>query len=108
MLQLTGGSIGLGLTTAVFASAFHSTVHKALSGAQAHAVNGILGNASTATLMRHFPSTAHVLDRVSRDAFATAMHSGFRLTAALGAAGFLVALGFIGGRLGLRPVSSSG
>ncbi len=111
MLQLTGGSIGLGLTTAVFTSAFHSSVHKAhaagaLSGVQEHAVNSILGTASTAQLARRFPTAAAGLERVSHDAFATAMHSGFRLTAALGALGVVVALGFIGGRMGARPGSS--
>jgi EmrB/QacA subfamily drug resistance transporter len=113
MLQLTGGSIGLALTTAVFTSSFHSTVDKAhaagtLAGGQEHAVNSILGTGSTAQLVRQFPSAASTLDRVSHDAFATAMHSGFRLTAVLGALGTVVALGFIGGRIGLRRGSPSG
>ncbi len=105
MLQLTGGSIGLGLTTAVFTSAFHSSVHSAhtaglLGRAQEHVVNGILGGTtSTEALARRFPGAAQTLSRVSRDAFATGMHSGFRVAAALAALGCLVAVGFIGGRI---------
>lgn len=107
MLQLMGGSIGLGLTTAIFTSAFKSTVHSAhvadaLSTAQEHAVNGILaGTASTPDLGQRFPHAAAALDGLSREAFASGMHSSFRVAAALAAAGFLVAVGFIGGRVRL-------
>jgi MFS family permease len=37
------------------------------------------------------------------NAFASGMQSGFRVAAALAAAGFLVAVGFIDGRLRVRP-----
>ncbi|MGI8507649.1 MAG: MFS transporter [Solirubrobacteraceae bacterium] len=108
MLQLTGGAIGLGLSTAIFTSAFHGTVDSAkLAGAltppQEHAVNGILaGTASPQQLVQHYPHAAGALDRLSRDAFATGMHSSFRVAAGLAAVGFLVAVGFIGGRIPLR------
>ncbi|MEO8969083.1 MAG: MFS transporter [Solirubrobacteraceae bacterium] len=107
MLQLMGGSIGLGLSTAIFTAAFKSTVHSAhlagrLSTAQEHAVNGILaGTASTQQLVHRLPNTAGALDRLSRDAFASGMHSSFRVAAALAALGFLVAVGSIGGRIRL-------
>lgn len=107
MLQLMGGSIGLGVVTAVFTSTFHSTVHsahlpRALSTGQEHAVNGILaGTASAHQLVQRYPHAAGALNRLSRDAFASGMHSGFRVAAALAAAGFLVAISFIGGRLRL-------
>jgi predicted MFS family arabinose efflux permease len=109
MLQLMGGSIGLGLSTAIFTSAFHATVHTArlagfLTAPQQHAVNGILaGTASTQQLAQRFPHAAGALESLSRDAFASGMHASFRVTAALAAVGFLVAVGFIGGRL--RPRS---
>jgi EmrB/QacA subfamily drug resistance transporter len=61
MFQIAGGSIGLGLTTAVFS-------------AQSSFVDGI--------------------------------QAAFRLDAALALAGFLVALGFVGGRLRGRPVGA--
>ncbi len=110
MLQLMGGSIGLGLTTAIFTSAFHGTVRGAdlagaLTPAQERAVNGILaGAASTHQLGQRFPHAAGALDRLSREAFASGMQSCFRVAAALAGAGFLVALGFIGGRVRLRRV----
>lgn len=109
MLQLTGGSIGLGLSTAIFTSAFHTTVQSAkpagaLTTPQEHAVNSILaGTASTRQLLQRFPHAAGPLDRLSRDAFASGMHASFRVTAALAAVGFLVAVGFIGGRMRPRP-----
>ncbi|MGI8506716.1 MAG: DHA2 family efflux MFS transporter permease subunit [Solirubrobacteraceae bacterium] len=108
MLQLTGGSIGLGLSTAIFTSAFHTTAHNArlagtLTAPQEHAVNGILaGTASTQQLAQRFPRVADALDRLSREAFASGMHASFRVTAALAAVGFLVAVGFIGGRIRRR------
>ncbi len=107
MLQLTGGSIGLGLSTAIFTSAFHATVHGAklagsLTTPQAHAVNGILtGTASTRQLAQRFPHAAGTLESLSRNAFASGMHASFRVTAAFAAIGFLVAVVFIGGRI--RP-----
>jgi EmrB/QacA subfamily drug resistance transporter len=110
MLQLTGGSVGLGLTTAVFTSAFHSTVDKAhaagiLAAGQEHVVNGLLATGSVTQLARRFPVAAHTLNHASRDAFATGMHAGFRLTAALAALGCLVCVTFIGRRLRPEPWS---
>lgn len=108
MLQLMGGSIGLGLTTAIFTSSFHSTVHSAklagpLGAAQQDAVNGILaGTGSAQQLVQRFPHTAGALNRLSRDAFASGMYSSFRVAAALAAVGCLVAVGFIGDRIRLR------
>jgi len=70
MLQLTGGSIGLGLSTAIFTSAFHATVHGAklagsLTSLQAHAVNGILaGTASPHQLAQRFSAAAGTLEHV--------------------------------------------
>ena len=107
MFQVAGGSIGLGLTTAIFTFSAQSTVHVAaianqLSTQQEHAVNGILaGTASAHELLQRFPHAASTLNALSREAFAGGMQSSFRVAAALGAVGFLVAVGFIGGRIGV-------
>jgi EmrB/QacA subfamily drug resistance transporter len=104
MLQLMGGAIGLGLATSIFTSAFTSSVHSAhrsgsLTTVQEHAVNAFLaGSASAQELARRFPDAATAVDRVSRAAFAHGMQASFRVTAALAAAGFVVAVGFVGGR----------
>jgi EmrB/QacA subfamily drug resistance transporter len=102
MLHLTGGSIGLGLTTAVFTSSFHSASRSAVGAGtvtrhQEHVVNGLLAGATSAPqLAQRHPGSE--LERVARDAFLSGMHSGFRVAAALAALGCLVAIGFIGGR----------
>jgi EmrB/QacA subfamily drug resistance transporter len=112
MLQLTAGSVGLGLTTAVFTAAFHSTssgavVAGTISHAQGHAVNGLLaGSASAPQLAQHQPS-GKVLAHVAREAFLSGMHSGFRVAAALAAAGCLVAIGFVGSRPSSRVDTGS-
>jgi MFS family permease len=85
-------------------SAFTSSVHSAhrsgsLTTVQEHAVNAFLaGSASAQELARRFPDAATAVDRVSRAAFAHGMQASFRVTAALAAAGFVVAVGFVGGR----------
>jgi predicted MFS family arabinose efflux permease len=109
MFQVAGGSIGLGLTTAIFMASSQAKVHAAgiadaLSTAQEHAVNGILaGTDSAQDLIEQFPHSARVLNALSRQAFASGIQWSFRVAAALAAIGFLVAVGFIGGRLRLRP-----
>ena len=71
---------------------------------QEHAVNGALaGTASAQQLARQFPHAYGSLNSLARDAFASGMRSGLRVVAALAAVGFLVAAGFIGGRIRTRP-----
>src|SRR5205085_8308872 len=67
-------------------------------------VNGALaGTASAQQLARQFPHAYGSLNSLARDAFASGMRSGLRVVAALAAVGFLVAAGFIGGRIRTRP-----
>lgn len=109
MFQVAGGSIGLGLTTAIFTASSQAKVHSAdianvLNTAQEHAVNGILaGTDSAQDVMEQFPHSVRVLTALSRQAFASGFQSAFRVATALAAFGFIVAVGFIGGRLRLRP-----
>lgn len=107
LFQIAGGSIGLGLVTAIFVSTANASVHAAdvanqLSNVQEQALLGVLsGTDSAQQLMHQFPAMAARFDLIVRNAFAAGMHAGFRVVAALGALGFLVALTFVGGRLHL-------
>lgn len=107
LFQIAGGSIGLGLVTAIFISTATANIHAAdvanqLTNAQEQALLGALaGTGSAQQVMARFPGQAGQLDQMARAAFAAGMHAGFRVVAILGFLGFLTALGFIGGRL--RP-----
>ena len=108
VVGVAGGSIGLGLTTAIFTASSQAKVHSAdianvLNTAQEHAVNGILaGTDSAQDVMEQFPHSVRVLTALSRQAFASGFQSAFRVATALAAFGFIVAVGFIGGRLRLH------
>ncbi len=105
LFQIAGGSVGLGLVTAVFIASAQANVHAAdvanqLSNVQEHAVMGVLAGTGTAQqLMHQFPAMAGRMDNMARAAFAAGMHTGFGIVALLGAMGFLIALFFVGGRL---------
>jgi EmrB/QacA subfamily drug resistance transporter len=105
MFQTAGGSLGLGLTTAVFTASAQSTVHAdkladGLSQVQEHAVNGVLaGTDSAAALVEKFPGAAAHLQNLASSAFVDGMHAAFRLDAALALAGIVIAALYIGGRL---------
>jgi EmrB/QacA subfamily drug resistance transporter len=104
MFQVAGGSIGLGLTTAVVTTAAQATVHSAgianaLNKAQEHAVNGILAGTDNAQdLLERFPGMRGTISSVARHAFAHGTQSGFRVAAALAALAFLIAVVFVTGR----------
>lgn len=105
LFQIAGGSVGLGLVTAIFIASAQASVHAAdvanqLGYVHEHAVMGVLAGTGTAQqLMHQFPAMAGRLDHMARAAFAAGMHTSFRIIAMLGAFGFLVALLFVGGRL---------
>jgi EmrB/QacA subfamily drug resistance transporter len=107
LFQTAGGSLGLGLTTAVFTAAAQSHVHgdriaDSLSKAQEHAVNGVLaGTDGAQTLLAQFPGGAAHIESLAAAAFAAGLHAGFRLDLALAVLGLVVAALFVGGRL--RP-----
>jgi EmrB/QacA subfamily drug resistance transporter len=108
MFQVAGGSIGLGLTTAVFTEVSvrrleSDVAAKGISadGKDLEAVHGILaGTDSARSVIATFPSTvaAELVD-LAEDAFAAGMQWAFRVDVALAFAGFVVALLFVGGPL---------
>ncbi|HEX5314784.1 MAG TPA: DHA2 family efflux MFS transporter permease subunit [Gammaproteobacteria bacterium] len=115
LFQIAGGSVGLGLVTAVFISGALAHVHAAdaanqLNGMQEQAVMGVLAGTSTARqLLEQFPALGAHLAEVARAAFAAGMHASFRIVGVLGALGFVVALVFLGGRLHVwRKVGTPG
>lgn len=106
MFQIAGGSIGLGLTTAVFTASSQSALRedaRSLTGGRAggevDAVQGILaGTESGAQALAQFgANVAARLESLVREAFVSGFQAGLRLDAALALAGFLVAVAFIGG-----------
>jgi EmrB/QacA subfamily drug resistance transporter len=108
MVQVAGGSIGLGLTTAVFTAVSH---HRLSSDAanlgigakpkDLDAVHGILaGTDSAHKVLATFPQdVADRLVSLAGDAFVAGMQWAFRVDAALAFGGFIVALLFVGGSL---------
>jgi membrane associated rhomboid family serine protease len=106
MVQVAGGSIGLGLTTAVFTAISHSSLRSDAAdlGISARSqdidtVNGILaGTDSAQKVLASFPANvAAQLVSLAGDAFVAGMQWAFRVDAALAFGGFLVALFFVGG-----------
>ncbi len=103
MFQVAGGSIGLGLTTAIFTASAQSKVHSAtiadsLNKAQEHAVNGILaGTANAQHLLQRFPHAAATLNSLARHAFANGMQTAFHVVGALALVAFLGSVIFITG-----------
>jgi hypothetical protein len=107
MFQVAGGSIGLGLTTAVFASVSQRRLESdaaelgiAADHDDLEAVQGILaGTDSAQAVVASFP--AHVAEQLvtlAGDAFVSGMQWAFRVDVLLAFGGFLVALLFVGER----------
>jgi hypothetical protein len=109
LFQTAGGSLTLGLTTAVFVASAQSHVHQdrlanTLSTLQEHAVNGVLaGTESARALVAQFPGAAGHIQRLADGAFVAGMHAGFRLDLALAVLGLVVAYLFVGGRPRWQP-----
>jgi MFS family permease len=116
MFQVAGGSIGLGLTTTIFTATALSHIRSEgiagrLDDDQVHAIGNVLSGADSGQqVTRAFPEVAARLEQLARDAFVAGVHTALRVDAALAAAGFLVVLLFVGGRLRGRhqPVVHSG
>jgi EmrB/QacA subfamily drug resistance transporter len=107
MFQVAGGSIGLGLTTAVFSGVSEHRLESdaasmgiAADNADLEAVQGILaGTDSAKEVAASFPEqAAEQLVSLARDAFTAGMQWAFRVDVLLAFGGFLVALLFIGER----------
>src|SRR2546430_6631432 len=108
MFQIAGGSVGLGLTTAVFTSGIHTSladdVGSGVPDRSQNAIHGILAGTDSAkqALSDFTTKSADQVLQIVREAFAAGFHSALLLDAALASVGFLVALFFVGGRLRLR------
>jgi EmrB/QacA subfamily drug resistance transporter len=104
MIQLVGGSVGLGLTTAIFTAASHARVHDdrlagLLTAGQEHAVTGLLATTGFAEqVVQRFPEDAARLESLARAAFISGIKTSFAVVAVLGLAGLLVTLLRVGGR----------
>jgi EmrB/QacA subfamily drug resistance transporter len=103
MFQVAGGSIGLGLTTAIFTTASQDTLQRDAAGLtdrQNEAADGLLaGTSSAARVFADFSSgAAERLEQLVRQAFVDGMHWGFRFAAALALASVLVSVALVGGR----------
>jgi EmrB/QacA subfamily drug resistance transporter len=113
MFQTAGGSLGLGLTTAVFTAAAQAHVHNdaladSLDKLQEHAVNGVLaGTDGAQALLARLPGQAAHIKELAAGAFAAGMHAGFLLDAGLAVVGLVVAVLYVGGPLRWRPRVSS-
>jgi EmrB/QacA subfamily drug resistance transporter len=113
MFQVAGGSIGLGLTTAIFSASAEAKVHSAaianvLNKAQEHAVNGILaGTSSSQQLLNRFPRTGASLNSLARHAFVQGIQTGFLVATGLAALAFVIAVVFVKGRPRLREAAAA-
>jgi len=113
MFQVAGGSIGLGLTTAIFTAASQAKVHSAavanvLSQTQEHAVNGLLaGTSSSQQLLHRFPRAGASLNSLARHAFVQGIQIGFFVATGLAALAFVIAVVFIRGRPRLREAAAA-
>jgi hypothetical protein len=111
MCQVGGGSIGLGLTTSIFASVSTSRVASdaaaegiAASREDLDAVHGVLaGTESSQQVLAQFPGdVADRIVEIVRDAFVAGMQWGFRVDTALAFLGLVVSVLFVGGTVRLR------
>jgi EmrB/QacA subfamily drug resistance transporter len=105
MFQFVGGAIGLGITTTIVATSERAAVDNHLASAgltlpqpERDALAGVLAGAESAQqVMRQFdPTVAGRLLEIAGDAFADGVRAGFRLDALLAAAGFVLAVLFLG------------
>ena len=97
MCQIAGGSVGLGLTTAIVTSvaANHvsaSAVADRLTHNQEIAVNKVLaGTDSGQALLHQFPAMANELMALAKDALVAGMSAGYVVVGSLAFVGFLIA-----------------
>ena len=104
MFQVAGGSIGLGLTTAIFTTVTQDRLQAGAAGArlddsQTEAVDGVLaGTESAARVIAEFESVAGAeLQELVRAAFVDGPQWGFRFAAVLALASVVVSALVVGG-----------
>jgi EmrB/QacA subfamily drug resistance transporter len=97
MCQIAGGSVGLGLTTAIVTSVARdhvssSAVADRLTHNQEIAVNKVLAGTDTGQQLLHqFPAIAGELTNLAKQALAAGMSAGYVVVGSLAFLGFLVA-----------------
>jgi EmrB/QacA subfamily drug resistance transporter len=109
MFQVAGGSVGLALTTTIFARASQDRLAADVAAAGLRAgdeevndVQGILaGTDSAQQALQQLTGRDAQITELVRDAFVDGMTVAFRVDAALALVGVAVTVGFVGGRL--RP-----
>ena len=108
MFQVAGGSVGLGLTTAIFTTAAQdklegdvSSTGASLTGGDLDAVHGVLaGTDSAKQVVARFPEdVSDRLVELVRDAFAAGMQWAFRIVALMALVGLVVSVLYVGGSL---------
>jgi EmrB/QacA subfamily drug resistance transporter len=107
MFQVAGGSLGLGISTSIFASAANSQLDSdataaglPLKGDEVRDVQGILAGTDTAQeVARQFPGQARDITNLVSDAFIAGLQSALVVTAVVAAVGLVVTVLFVGGRL---------
>ena len=116
MFQVAGGSVGLGLTTTVFATVSQHRLAEdvralgaTVSDGEVRDVQGILAGTEPARqVLERFPGKGPQITDLVGDAFIAGMQWAFRLDAALALAGALVTVFFVAGRLRLRRKTRPG
>ena len=104
MFQVAGGSVGLGLTTAVFTTASEDRLQrdlKGLSEKEIEEVQGALAGTESAAeiVARQGAAAGERLLEVVRDAFVNGLNWSFRLVALLALSGLVISVLFVGGSL---------
>jgi EmrB/QacA subfamily drug resistance transporter len=114
MCQIAGGSVGLGLTTAIVTSVAHDHVQDSgvadhLTHNQQLAVDKInAGTESGRQLLNQFPNMASTLERLAKEALVSGMKTAYIVVGILAFLGLLVATFFVGGRLRRHRAQESG
>ena len=107
MFQVAGGSLGLGISTTIFASAANSKLDADATAAglpladhEVRDVQGILaGTDSAQEVAKQFPGQAADISKLVSDAFIAGLQSTLIVCAAVAAVGVVVTVLFVGGRL---------
>jgi EmrB/QacA subfamily drug resistance transporter len=109
MFQIAGGAVGLGLSTSIFTATSQTELREKVEGAgariggeQTEMLNGLLAGTDPARqVAADLDLDIDRLTEFARDAFVSGFNNVFRVDTAIAFAGLLVAIVFVGGRLGL-------
>jgi EmrB/QacA subfamily drug resistance transporter len=116
MFQVAGGAIGLGVTTAIFTIASENELADKAAAAstpltehQSSVLHGLLAGTETSQAAAAELGVAKLatVEAIVRDSFVSGIQWGFRYAALLGIGSCLIALFFVGGRLGSRDAAAA-